>query len=135
MSSSIPTTPQIKVYGQTHLYLTTPIYFQLVVLKDSAFAWVASHGNEVLQNLAVAMPPVSYGGRDSSLVPPATTLLTRNVNELSKQLGQKLARKFNKQFLVSLNLPPITDQGLIAFAEKKLVAFIKEIFEPSSTSS
>ncbi|CAG8540402.1 6266_t:CDS:2 [Ambispora gerdemannii] len=134
MSSSIPATPQIKVYNQSHSYLTTPIHFQLIVLTDSAFAWVASHGNEVLQNLAVAMPPVSYGGKDSSLPPAATTLLTRDIDEFSRQLGQKLARKFNKQFFVSLNLSPTTDQALIVFVEKKLIAFIKEIFDPPSTS-
>ncbi|KAG9290303.1 hypothetical protein G9A89_007034 [Geosiphon pyriformis] len=120
---SEPATPRIKVFTETHLHFSIPIYFQITVLKESAFVWVSNHGNEVLQNLAVAMPPLPFGGITTS----ATTILSKEVEETSKQLSQKLARKFKKQFFVSINLAPSNDQAMLMFIEKKIFEFVKEV--------
>src|SRR2546423_9258317 len=84
--TSEPAATRLRVHTQTCLYLDTPIYLHLTVLQDSAFVWVGNKGNEVLHNLAVVMPS-PYGG-----LVPATTVLSKEVDEISKQLGQKLGR-------------------------------------------
>ncbi|CAG8673386.1 2237_t:CDS:1, partial [Cetraspora pellucida] len=80
-------TPRFKVYSSTHLFLSQPLHFQVTSFEESAFIWVGVDGNEVLGNLAVAMPLPLNG---STLSTSSTTLLTKEIEETSKQLGQKL---------------------------------------------
>uniref|UniRef100_A0A1D1Y1Z8 Proteasome assembly chaperone 4 n=1 Tax=Anthurium amnicola TaxID=1678845 RepID=A0A1D1Y1Z8_9ARAE len=119
-------TPRFEVHTYSHLFLSQQIHFQLTILQDSVFIWVGSEGNEILGNLAIAMPSPL---RNNSPTPSSgTTVLANDVDETSKQLGQRLATKFNKQFIVSINLPPSTDQMVLSFAEKKVLAIVKEFF-------
>ncbi|GBB93473.1 hypothetical protein RclHR1_02180015 [Rhizophagus clarus] len=120
------TTPRFQVHTYSHLFLSQQIYFQLTILQDSVFIWIGSEGNEILGNLAIAMPSLLRNNGTSSS--SGTTVLANDVDETSKQLGQKLATKFNKQFIVSINLPPSTDQMMLSFAEKKVLAIIKGFF-------
>ncbi|RIA94480.1 hypothetical protein C1645_817974 [Glomus cerebriforme] len=120
------TTPRFQVYTYSHLFLSQQIHFQLTILQDSMFIWIGSEGNEILGNLAIAMP--SPLRNNSSTPSTGTTVLTNDVDEASKQLGQRLATKFNKQFFVSINLPSSTDQMMLSFVEKKVLAIVKEFF-------
>ncbi|RGB37877.1 hypothetical protein C1646_756407 [Rhizophagus diaphanus] len=121
------TTPRFQVHTFSHLFLSQQIHFQLTILQDSVFIWIGSEGNEILGNLAIAMPsPLRNNSSTSSS--SGTTVLSNDVDETSKQLGQRLATKFNKQFFVSINLPPSTDQMMLSFVEKKVLAIIKGFF-------
>ncbi|CAG8448766.1 2421_t:CDS:2, partial [Acaulospora colombiana] len=85
---SEPSTPAFKVYTCTHLFLNQPIHFQITTFEESAFVWVGAEGNEVLGNLAVAMPPPVSKNMSS-----ATTIMTKNIDESSKNLGCRLDNK------------------------------------------
>lgn len=87
---SEPATPLFKVYNSTHSFLNQKVHFQITTLEDSAFIWVGVDENEVLGNLAVAMPPTTL--RNDNIKPSATTILTKGLDEISKQFGQKLGR-------------------------------------------
>ncbi|CAI2161781.1 7393_t:CDS:2 [Funneliformis geosporum] len=113
--------PQIQIHTYSHLFHSQQIHFQLTILKDSVFIWVGSEGNEILGDLAIIMPPLLRNKGSTG-----TTILKSDVEELSKQFGQKLATKFNKQFFVSINLPPNAEE--ITFAEKKVIDILKEFF-------
>ena len=81
---SEPATPQFQVYTATHTCLSVTLHFQLVEFRDAAFVWVGAGGKEVLSNLAAAIPAL-HGGP-----PTATTVLSNDVQETSKQLAQRL---------------------------------------------
>ncbi|CAG8820488.1 17524_t:CDS:2, partial [Gigaspora margarita] len=67
----------------------------VTTFEESAFIWAGVDGNEVLGNLAVAMPPPTFNG--NTLSTSSTTILTKEIEETSKQLGQKLeAHSFEK---------------------------------------
>ncbi|CAG8460504.1 14105_t:CDS:2 [Acaulospora morrowiae] len=126
---SEPSTPTFKVYTSTHPFLSQPIHFQITTFDESAFIWIGAEGNEVLGNLAVAMPPPRISNSNGGVnLPSATTIMTKDIDESSKQLGYRLSSKFNKQFFVSLNLPPNADQMMVSFAEKKVLSMIKDIY-------
>ncbi|CAG8644591.1 535_t:CDS:1, partial [Racocetra fulgida] len=81
-------TPRFKVYNSTHQIQSQPLHFQVTTFEESAFIWAGADENEVLGSLAVAMPPPTLNG--STLSTSSTTLLTNEIEETSKQLGQKL---------------------------------------------
>ncbi|KAG0170261.1 hypothetical protein DFQ28_002214 [Apophysomyces sp. BC1034] len=102
------------VHQATHLFLTEPIHFQLVQMNKSMFVWVGK--NARLNDLSVAMP--SFGTQAT------TTVLGKDVAELSRNMARRLALKYNQQFYVSLDLGK-QDDLLNAFVEKKLMLMIK----------
>ncbi|CAG8721747.1 4109_t:CDS:2 [Funneliformis caledonium] len=116
-------TPQFQIHTYSHLFQSQQIHFQLTILKDSVFIWVGTEGNEILGDLAIIMPPLLRNKGSTG-----TTVLKNDVEEISKQFGQKLATKFNKQFFVSINLPPNTDEMMRSFAEKSVLDILKNFF-------
>ena len=86
---SEPATPQFQVYTATHACLSVTLCLQLVEFRDSAFVWVGTRGKEVLGNFATAIPAL-HGGP-----PAATTMLSNDVQETSKQLAQRLGMIIN----------------------------------------
>ncbi|KAF0520507.1 Proteasome assembly chaperone 4 [Gigaspora margarita] len=120
---SEPSAPRFKVYSSSHLFQTQLLHLQVTTFEESAFIWAGVDGNEVLGNLAVAMPPPTFNG--NTLSTSSTTILTKEIEETSKQLGQKLASKFGKQFFVSINLP---DQMMFSFVEKIILNTLKDIY-------
>ncbi len=82
------TIPRFQVHNYTHLFLSQKIHFQLTILQDSVFIWVGAEGNEILGNLAIAMPTSLRN--HSTISATGTTVLTSDVDETSKQLGQRL---------------------------------------------
>ncbi|CAG8480584.1 10619_t:CDS:2 [Diversispora eburnea] len=127
---SEPTTPLFKVYNSTQSFINQNVLFQITTFENSAFIWVGVAENEVLGNLAVAMPPISSRNNNNIIKASATTILAKDITETSKQFGQKLATKFKKQFFVSFNLPSNADQMMVSFAEKKIISMINEIWVP-----
>jgi len=142
LQPSDPTIPQIGV--TLHHFPATPvspaIIIQLTHLVDSYMLWAGTTDSDsnsqedietyiktqgrVARDWACAMPPI----RDS--MPPASTSLFRSVSsDYSLSMAQRLARKFKKQILLSVDLPPpltTSDQGSILLqVERRLVEVLR----------
>lgn len=88
------TTPRFQVHTYSHLFLSQQIHFQLTILQDSVFIWIGSEGNEMLGNLAIAMPSPLRNNSSSTSSSSGTTVLSNDVDETSKQLGQRLGNNY-----------------------------------------
>ncbi|KAJ3032434.1 proteasome (prosome, macropain) assembly chaperone 4 [Rhizophlyctis rosea] len=120
------TTP-FPVHEHTEEYFENTVYFQLITLADSIFAWVGTAPSTDnprlagrLDSLAVAMP-TKY-----DTVAPGTSLLGGGADDFSERLAKRLATKLKRQIFVSLNLTKDNDE-LVAFAEKRLAQLVREI--------
>eukprot|EP01112_Ceratiomyxa_fruticulosa_P002264 TRINITY_DN1236_c0_g1_i1.p1 TRINITY_DN1236_c0_g1~~TRINITY_DN1236_c0_g1_i1.p1 ORF type:complete len:172 (-),score=40.61 TRINITY_DN1236_c0_g1_i1:144-608(-) len=110
--------PSIKQHFHIESFLDNSIYYQVIVLRDSYYVWIGSKA-ATMDELAVAIT-TPY-----DKIPSASSLLGQNVDGLSQGLATRLATRTKKVFFVSCNLP--NDQIMIAFAEKKLVEFLKSV--------
>ncbi|CAL1544364.1 unnamed protein product [Lymnaea stagnalis] len=91
--------------------LDKTIYFKIIKLDDSFFAWVGC--NPILSNMAVAMP-AKYGS-----IPTSSVLFGSKSEQTSSTLAQKLVKRFNRQAFVSCSVP--FDPSLSLLIEKRLV--------------
>eukprot|EP00741_Cyanophora_paradoxa_P004070 tig00000767_g3952.t1 len=96
----------------------TSLHFQIAHLTDSFFVWVGTSPPK-LQNLDVSFP-IKF---DS--IPAATTLLAANGHDdTGKSLAQRLAKRFDKPFFVSCNLP--SDEPMLGgLVERALVTRLR----------
>ena len=104
------TSSLVSIKDFSELILEKNIYFKIIKLTDCFYVWIGLE--PVMSNLAVAMPTKC----DSV---PSATLLFGNKSELSpSSLAFRLAKKLDKQVLVSCSVP--FDQRLSVLVEKKL---------------
>ncbi|KAL1927121.1 hypothetical protein VTP01DRAFT_5084 [Rhizomucor pusillus] len=116
--------PQFLIHQTSHVYVSETIYFQAIQMNKSLFVWVGKQQAK-LNDLSVAMP--AFGTQVTyTSSPAATAVMGLDVSEASRNLARRLAAKYGQQFFVSLDLGN-QDEMLLAFAEKKLQAFIKSI--------
>ncbi|KAI9260502.1 hypothetical protein BDA99DRAFT_439653 [Phascolomyces articulosus] len=112
--------PQFIIHQDTQMYITDPIYFQLVQMNKSMFVWIGKQQPN-MKDLSIAMP--SFG---SQSIPSVTTVLGQDISEQSRNLGRRLASKYHQQFFISLDIGN-QDEMLVAFVEKKLSELIKKV--------
>jgi len=98
------------------LFMDTPLYFQILCLKDSFFVWVGTKSYS-LENLSVSVA-TTY-----SSVPSYTKLLGDHLDGFSSGLAQRLAKRTGKIFFISCGVPDVPT--IQAYAEKKLLEFLK----------
>ncbi|KAK9759616.1 hypothetical protein K7432_017206 [Basidiobolus ranarum] len=111
--------PKFKVHQFSTLYLNEPIYFQVLLLDDSAFVWMGN--TPTLETLAVAMPP-----RQGTNI-NATNLLGNSPTNAKNHFARRLTLKFKRQFFVSSQLPSDPEQQV--FAEREIFRKLKDLFE------
>ncbi|KAI9023791.1 hypothetical protein CLU79DRAFT_700955 [Phycomyces nitens] len=107
--------PRFLIHQATHLFVTEPVFFQLVQMNNSMLVWAGKKSGK-LNELSVAVP--SFGSHNS---PSATTVLGQDVSELGRNLAPL---KYKQQFYVSLDSGS-QDPMMNAFIEKKLTEMIK----------
>ncbi|KAI8390855.1 uncharacterized protein BYT42DRAFT_489224 [Radiomyces spectabilis] len=111
------TEPRFLIHQATHLFLTEPVYFQVIQMNNASFVWVGRNQAK-LSDLSVAVPSL----RNQS-IPSATTVLGNDVSEVSRNIAPL---KYEQQFYVSLDIGD-KDDLLNAFVEKKLMILVKSI--------
>ncbi|SAM02291.1 hypothetical protein [Absidia glauca] len=110
--------PRFMIHQATHLFMTDPIYFQIVQMQGANMVWVGKQSGK-MGDLAVSVP--AFGSQN---IPSATTVLGSDVKEYSRNLARRLALKYGEQFYVSLDISS-QDDMLNAFVEKKLNELVK----------
>jgi len=91
---------------------------------DADVAAQIEQQGRVARDWACAMPPI----RES--MPPASTSLFRSISsDVALPMSQRLARRFKKQILLSVDLPPplsVSNQGSILLEiEKRLIEVLR----------
>ncbi|KAI9470431.1 hypothetical protein BDB00DRAFT_985357 [Zychaea mexicana] len=114
--------PHFLIHQETQTYVSEPIHFQLVQMNKSMFVWVGKQ-QASMKDLSIAMPPIA-----SQSIPSVTTVLGQDIAEQSRNLGRRLAAKYQQQFFISLDVGN-QDDMLVAFVEKKLSAMIKRVLK------
>eukprot|EP00026_Physarum_polycephalum_P024257 Phypoly_transcript_30456.p1 GENE.Phypoly_transcript_30456~~Phypoly_transcript_30456.p1 ORF type:complete len:139 (-),score=12.79 Phypoly_transcript_30456:3-377(-) len=112
------TEPKIKIHHFSETFMETPLYFQILCMKDSYFVWIGT--SSIKLESMFASVPSPYGPT------PSTTQLIGNYLEgFTQSLAARLTKRFGKMFYVSTSLP---DTSILhAFAEKKLVNSLLEL--------
>ena len=90
--------------------------FRILKMNKSVFIYIGSDGNEVLDEIGVAMPM-----QNNEIV--GTTALGPLIGCESKEFSMKLAKKLNKQVYISCNVP--VDRMVRPLIEKCLSDEIK----------
>ncbi|KAI8085035.1 uncharacterized protein BX664DRAFT_284012 [Halteromyces radiatus] len=109
---------QFMIHQATHMFMTEPIYFQIIQMQGAWLVWVGKQAGK-MGDLAVSVP--AFG---SQAIPSATTVIGNDVKEFSRNLARRLALKYGEQFYVSLDVSS-QDDMLNAFVEKKLNDLVK----------
>ncbi|KAL0074071.1 hypothetical protein F4703DRAFT_1370650 [Phycomyces blakesleeanus] len=112
--------PRFLIHQATHLFVTEPVFFQLVQMNNSMLVWAGKKSGK-LNDLSVAVP--SFGNHTS---PSATTILGQDVSESGRNMARRLALKYKQQFYVSLDTGS-QDPMMNVFIEKKLTEMIKMV--------
>ncbi|KAH8553027.1 hypothetical protein BGW37DRAFT_423416 [Umbelopsis sp. PMI_123] len=110
--------PQFKIHQYTELYSQKPIHFQITEMNKSIMIWVG-RPQDGLSDLSVAMPSINKNTH-----PPASNLITQDMSDVSVDLSRPL--RYGQQFIISVNIPS-DDQMMMAFVEKKITSFLKDI--------
>ncbi|KAL0087868.1 hypothetical protein J3Q64DRAFT_1465536 [Phycomyces blakesleeanus] len=77
--------PRFLIHQATHLFVTEPVFFQLVQMNNSMLVWAGKKSGK-LNDLSVAVP--SFGNHTS---PSATTILGQDVSESGRNMARRLA--------------------------------------------
>ncbi|ORZ12681.1 hypothetical protein BCR42DRAFT_331224 [Absidia repens] len=109
--------PKFMIHQATHLFMTEPIYFQIVQMQGANVVWIGKQAGK-MGDMAVAVP--AFGSQN---IPSATTVLGNDVKEYSRNIAPL---KYGEQFFVSLDISG-QDDMLNVFVEKKLNDMVKTV--------
>lgn len=112
--------PQFLIHQASHLFLSDPIFFQVIQMNKSVLVWIGKSEGK-LGDMSIAVPPL--GSQTSA---SATTVIGKNVSEQSRNLARRLATKYHQQFYVTLDLNS-SDDLIFVFVEKKLKEMLTTI--------
>lgn len=94
------------------------VHFHVIRMSQAFFLWIGDDSKQ-LNDLAVAMPPLSVGG---SVSPGVSTRLIGNnsMDALSQSIAQKLAKRTGCQVFVSVNLKNV-DKSAELELQKRII--------------